>query len=166
MQLFESYKPRVLAFCISRDLCKSRDRFTTWGVTWPWRRGQPWIWPLANKKYIIRRALTRGLRWCVNFGFAATYSGVMSKIPNPDLLVIDFTSDLWGHWLTWHLIWVPIPASRNGRHGKFFLRSSGSIRGETVKGGRMYQLLSAGAYVETCYVWRGSTLLSFCYNCF
>ena len=33
--------------------------------------GQPWLWPLPNKKYIIWRGLIRGLRWCSKFGHAA-----------------------------------------------------------------------------------------------
>ena len=51
----------------------------TWGVTWPWPRGQPWFWTSPYKKFIIRRALTNEWRCCLNFGSTATFSGVVSQ---------------------------------------------------------------------------------------
>ena len=43
------------------------------GETWLWTQGQPWLWPLTKKKYIIRCSLMRGLRCCFNFGSTAIF---------------------------------------------------------------------------------------------
>ena len=51
----------------NRRICNliTLSQSMTWGgVTWPWPRSQAWLWPLSNKKYIIRRDFKRGLRWC------------------------------------------------------------------------------------------------------
>ena len=51
----------------------------TWeGLTWPWPPGQSWLWPLPNKKYMIRRGLMRTVWLCLNFGSAATFGGVIN----------------------------------------------------------------------------------------
>ena len=38
----------------------------------------------------------RGLRWCLDFDSTATFTGVMSLKPYPDLCVSDVTSEVTG----------------------------------------------------------------------
>ena len=71
-------------------------RSMTWScVTWPWLRGQPWLRSLPNK-FIMRRGLTIGLRWCLIFDSTATLSRSYEPKPNPDLWVIDLTFEVTG----------------------------------------------------------------------
>ena len=42
-----------------------------------------WTLTLPNKKYITRRGLMRGLRWCLHFGSTTTFGGFMSKKTDP-----------------------------------------------------------------------------------
>ena len=110
-------------------------------------RGQPWLWPLPNKKYIYNSTRLNGiLRWCSNFGSAATLGGVMSQKPNLDLWLIDLTSEVTSWPETFldlrnlgPVIWAPIAASLDGRHAGFFRESLAKLRGLP-----MYKTVTSG----------------------
>ena len=103
----------------STDLA-SRDLTLTWG--------QHETWSLLNKKYIIRRGLTRQTRWCQNFLLCDYFCRSYSLKTKPRHL--GHWPDLWRYRLTWDLKFRyqslrPVTPDTL----VFFSRSSSSIRG-------------------------------------
>ena len=88
----------------NRLTCSSTSKLNPWpgGVTWLWPRGQSWIWSLPNKKHINRRGLMwefiRGAVFLAHSHFRWRYEPKTKPRP------ISHWPGLWGHQLTWDLI--------------------------------------------------------------
>ena len=108
-------------------------KFHESSTTLPW--SQHWLWPLPSKKYIIGRSVMRELRWCLIFGSVAIFGRVMSQKPNPDLWVINLTSEVTGWPLAWDVKFGYLSLRLVTGDMLVFPRSSSLIRGETAREG-------------------------------